>query len=95
MLESAEGDEFILALGDNRVGRALINEVHLVDKKISRFHAKLVISEGAVEVVDLGSSNGTFVNETRLEKDQSAVLQPEDEICFGDWRFHLKLSPLT
>ncbi len=91
-LESAEGDEFTLVLGDNRVGRAPTNEIHLVGEKISRFHAKLVISEGSVEVVDLGSTNGTFVNETRLDKDQGAVLQPEDEICFGDWRFHLKLS---
>jgi len=92
-LESTEGDEFSLVAGDNRVGRAPTNEIHLVGEKISRFHAKIVIMEGAVEVVDLGSTNGTFVNETRLEPNQSVGLQPGDEIRFGDWHFHIKTSP--
>lgn len=93
LLQPAEGEAFALVSGDNRVGRIPTNEIHLVGEKISRFHARLVISKGSVEVFDLGSTNGTFVNETRLEKDQAVLLQPEDEIRFGDQRFHLKLSP--
>ena len=84
---------FALASGDNRVGRIPTNEIHIVSEKISRFHAKLVVSKDSVEVVDLGSTNGTFVNGTRLEADQAVVLQPGDEIRFGDQLFHLKRSP--
>jgi hypothetical protein len=92
ILQSAEGQVFPLVSGDNRVGRTPANEIHLVGEKISRFHARLVVSEGSVEVFDLGSTNGTFVNETRLEPNQAVPLQPEDEIRFGDQRFHLKQS---
>ena len=74
------------------MGRIPTNEIHIASEKISRFHAKLVVSkETSVEVVDLGSTNGTFVNGTRLEADQVVVLQPGDEIRFGDRLFHLEL----
>lgn len=90
MLESSEGEEYPLVAGDNRVGRAITNEVHIVGKRISRLHAKIVISDGAVEVIDLGSTNGTFVNEVRLEKDQTMDLQTEDELRFGNQSYLLK-----
>ena len=85
-------DSFELASGENRVGRAPTNEIHLVTEKISRFHAKVVVGEAAVEVVDLGSTNGTFLNDEKLEKDQAVAIQPEDEIRFGDKAFSLQLS---
>ena len=93
ILESSDGKVFNLVLGENRVGRAAINEIHLVGEKISRTHAKFIVSEGVVEVIDLGSTNGTFVNETRLEKDQAVVLNLEDEIRFGDRQLKLIQLP--
>jgi hypothetical protein len=33
---------------------------------VSRRHAELVLAEGALWITDLGSSNGTFVNDTRI-----------------------------
>ena len=68
------------------------NHIQIVSEKISRNHAKLVVSEEGLELIDLGSTNGTFVNETRLERNELFVLKPGDEVRFGDRRFHLKQS---
>ncbi len=84
-------DEAInLSNGTNRVGRAPTNEVHIISEKISRFHVKLVVSGNSIEVADLGSTNGTFVNDVRLEKDQVVTLELDDEIRFGDRRLKLQ-----
>ena len=41
---------------------------------VSRRHAELRVSEGALWIVDLGSTNGTFVNDTRLAPNQPVRL---------------------
>ncbi|MGB3398734.1 MAG: FHA domain-containing protein, partial [Candidatus Deferrimicrobiaceae bacterium] len=89
-LESPADISFGLKSGENGVGRAPTNEIHIVGEKISRFHARLVVTDGKVEILDLGSTNGTFVNDARLEKDQAVTLEAGDEIRFGDMVFHLK-----
>jgi hypothetical protein len=88
----SEDESFELSIGDNRVGRAPSNEIHVVSEKISRFHAKFEVGEDEVVLVDLGSTNGTFVNDTRLEMDQGVELKPGDEIRFGDRKFMLQSS---
>lgn len=93
ILESSEGDKLLLAAGDNRVGRDPTNEVHLTGEKISRFHAKIVVLMDTAEVVDLSSTNGTYLNEIRLEPNQSVTLPSGSEIRFGDRRFHFNVSP--
>ncbi|KAI9204552.1 SMAD/FHA domain-containing protein [Polychytrium aggregatum] len=42
-------------------------------KVLSRQHAKLWIANGQVWIQDLGSSNGTFVNNTRLEEQEVSL----------------------
>jgi len=92
VLRPMEGDAIPLILGENRVGRTPANEIQLIAEKVSRFHAKLVVSEEAVEAVDLGSTNGTFINEVMLAKNQPVTLKPGDEIQFGDQRFRIEVS---
>lgn len=41
---------------------------------VSRRHAELLLVEGALWIIDLGSSNGTFVNDTRLAPNQRVRL---------------------
>lgn len=91
-LESESGTKFTLESGENRVGRSPENEIHLVSEKVSRLHAKLVVSEGKLEVVDLGSTNGSFVNGARLEKKERVTMQPDDEIRFGDRIFYIRTN---
>ena len=70
------------------VGRAVTNDCAVVDPTISRKHADLKVTPGGVEVMDAGSSNGTFVNGVQIEK---SLLVPGDEVTFGKVVFRLEL----
>jgi hypothetical protein len=66
----------VLAVGGRRVllnstvrvtlGRALDNDVVIDDSTVSRHHARLVAHGQAWQLEDLGSTNGSFVNEQRV-----------------------------
>jgi hypothetical protein len=45
-----------------RVGRASDNDIVLVDDRASRHHGQLSARQGTLVYVDLGSTNGSFVN---------------------------------
>jgi len=92
ILESPLGDIFHLVDGENRVGRSATNEIHIPAEKISRHHARFLIAGDTIELIDLGSTNGSFVNDTRLEKNQPISLNEDDEVRFGDHSFRLKRS---
>jgi len=55
---------------------------------VSRKHAKIVFEDGVWKVVDLGSSNGTFVLSGDFQRVQdSAEIAEGQEIAFGNARF--------
>jgi hypothetical protein len=53
-------------------------------KGVSRVHAAIYRSKHTLSLVDLGSSNGTFLNGERLQPQQSRVLRDGDEVRFGE-----------
>lgn len=53
------------------------------NKVVSRRHAVINCPSLHYLIKDMDSHNGTYVNRVRLKKDQSVVLHPGDEICFG------------
>lgn len=59
----------------------------LSHRSVSRRHAQLEVHDEGVEVVDLGSSNGTFVDGDRI---LSAKIKAGDEIIFGGVRLRLE-----
>lgn len=64
-----QGGEF--PLEENReviVGRSTDLDMVLVDEMVSRKHAKLVLRNDRVELADLGSTNGVFVNGERVKE---------------------------
>lgn len=72
---------FVLGAGSAVVGREATCEIQFDVTGVSRKHARITAStSGEVEVVDLGSRNGTFVNGRRVER---TVLRDGDEIRFG------------
>jgi pSer/pThr/pTyr-binding forkhead associated (FHA) protein len=76
------GEIFPLDQEETIVGRDLANDIAISDPEVSRRHARFVMKEGIVFVEDLGSTNGTFLNGTRLASPQP--LRQGDTITFGD-----------
>jgi adenylate cyclase len=72
------------------VGRGLSSDIALYDPTISRRHAELTARADGVQIKDLGSSNGTFVNGAKIT---SGRIQAEDTVTFGRVMFHLKAPP--
>jgi pSer/pThr/pTyr-binding forkhead associated (FHA) protein len=67
-----------------KIGRLASAHLHLDDEKVSRIHAVIEVSQnGEVNVIDMGSAEGTFVNNQKTNK---AALKPGDEIRLGDTR---------
>jgi len=48
------------------IGRSPANEISITDPEISRKHAQLIRQESGYALEDLGSTNGSFVNERRI-----------------------------
>jgi adenylate cyclase len=88
-LVSFSGDQtFELPSGRNLVvGRGLSSDIAIYDPTISRRHAELIVGNDGVQVKDLGSSNGTCINGSRVS---SGLLHPNDSITFGKVLFQLK-----
>ena len=75
---SLEGKVFTLTDGLS-LGRQADNDIVIADPGVSRRHARFNRdAKGVWSVADLGSSNGCFVNEVRIEGPM--VLQPGDRI---------------
>lgn len=72
-----------IALGDETVTVGRLSEctVPLNDQNVSRQHAEIRPNRGQFVVVDLGSTNGTMVNGTRIHGE--TVLSDGDIISFG------------
>ncbi|HEX3642641.1 MAG TPA: FHA domain-containing protein [Ktedonobacteraceae bacterium] len=71
------------------IGRASANQLVLDDKKASGYHAEIrsLGQEGGYSITDLGSTNGTFVNEQRLEQRVPRTLVNGEIIRIGDTSF--------
>ncbi len=76
--------------GLTKLGRGETNHIQVDDLKASRLHAEISLSDEKLEIVDLGSTNGTFVNRNRLPAHQPCELKDEDLISIGKIRFVVK-----
>jgi two-component system, NtrC family, response regulator AtoC len=74
------------------VGRSPRAHVHIDSSSVSRSHALIVPGRGSAYVKDLGSTNGTYVNGTRVQGGPVAV-RAGDMIRFGDVPAHVRPAP--
>jgi pSer/pThr/pTyr-binding forkhead associated (FHA) protein len=82
-----------LPLGRPSLGRkADQNELVLPDGYISGRHCRFEVSEGELSVTDLGSTNGSFVNGERLERDVERSLKPQDQLRLGQTELTVEFS---
>ncbi|MCK8432661.1 FHA domain-containing protein [Streptomyces sp. D2-8] len=73
-----------------RIGRALENELVVSDLQVSRNHAEFhATPDGRMEIRDLGSHNGTYVNGQPIAKGGSQLLGPTDVVGVGHSTFRI------
>ncbi len=82
MRSSGEPERAIdLRDGVNTIGRAEENDIVIEHASISAHHCVVSVSDSAVVVRDLRSSNGTFIDGRRITQDR---LQPGHVLCVGE-----------
>lgn len=82
-----KGMSFLLKDGNTTVGRHPDSDIFLNDVTVSRHHCRFVTGGEELTVEDSGSTNGTYVNDERVD---SAKLQAGDEVLIG--RFHFVIA---
>ena len=67
------------------VGRSANNDIVLLNKMVSKLHAYFcqVPGSGVIQLVDMNSTNGTFLNGDRLSPSVKTNLNDADVISFG------------
>lgn len=75
------GKRFVLDSHAMTIGRLADTEIFIDSPSVSRRHAELAMSSKAVTLRDLGSSNGTHVNDQRIEG--TVTLKDGDLIRLG------------
>jgi predicted component of type VI protein secretion system len=68
------------------IGRAPENDIHIDNLAVSDHHARLSSENGKIVIEDLGSLNGTYVNDLRVDR---AVLRDGDNIQIGKHQLQL------
>jgi pSer/pThr/pTyr-binding forkhead associated (FHA) protein len=83
VMPTGEKVEALLNQPEIEIGKATHNKLILSDPTVSATHAVVLVRDGGYSIVDLGSSNGTFVNGKRLES-EAYTLQHGDKLQFGN-----------
>ena len=84
-----KGQDFRLTPGKNIVGTAADSDIVLTDQYMSSRHAVIRYEDGIFVIVDLDSTNGTYVNDDRCSKEE---LIDNDRLRVG--RTELKFKSL-
>jgi FHA domain/zinc-ribbon domain len=80
------GSRFTLSKDITQIGRHQDSDILLDDITVSRRHAEILKTSNSLLVRDLGSLNGTYVNQSRVDE---FVLKHGDELQVGKYRMVL------
>jgi pSer/pThr/pTyr-binding forkhead associated (FHA) protein len=82
--------EMLVSETDFLIGRGTDCDLRLSDSTISRHHCIIHLGPDEASLIDLGSSNGTYLNGQRVRS--QAPLQSGDELQVGSCRFVVNLG---
>ncbi len=71
-----------------------LENFNAAEKGVSRRHAVIIRREGQLNLMDIGSDNGTFLNGQRLSAQQPRILRDGDDIRLGHLVLHAKYARL-
>ena len=94
--EAAVGESIEITFGEDNlvsIGRDATNEVSLPTPQVSRYHAQIEKVGQRYRLKDLNSSNGTFVNDQRVDGEK--WLTQDDVVRIGPYRFEMGANSLA
>jgi hypothetical protein len=77
------GMVFDLPIGEIRLGRDATAGIRIQHPDVSRDHASFTVTSDGVDVRDLDSKNGTWVNDKRLAAHEGTALKAGDQLTLG------------
>lgn len=72
------------------LGRTEQNEVVIDGENVSRQHARLTHTTNGWQVTDLGSTNGTYIGDRRLQPDLPTLLPLNQPVQIGEFALHIE-----
>jgi pSer/pThr/pTyr-binding forkhead associated (FHA) protein len=79
------GGEFFIKDGQKlAIGRDISSDIAIVDSKVSRHHATIISRAGRIFIEDKGSTNGTYIDEERIEASKPIEVFPGTVFSIGD-----------
>lgn len=93
-LTDANGLDFALeaSLVVVRLGRAADNDIQVPSTAVSRYHSQLRCIDSSWLVYDLNSTNGTFVDEQRLQPELPKLVLPGSRLRLGDYPLEVRAA---
>ena len=85
------GQSLTFEKGEVTIGRLAGNDIVLGKGNVSKYHSRFVLKDGKYIVVDMQSTNGTFVNGKKIAAPQ--VVKPTDKIYIGDYILNVEAPP--
>jgi len=85
-----QGEQIEVPKGTFTLGRAETNDFPFDDGSVSGRHCQITVTDFAVRIKDLGSTNGTFVNDRQVEE---AELANGQTLTLGTLKFRLEVEP--
>lgn len=89
--KGGDARELLFEKEEVTIGRLAGNDIVLNKGNVSKYHSKIVLKDGKYIVVDLKSTNGTFVNGKKIAG--PLVVRPTDKIYVGDYIINVDAPP--
>lgn len=85
-ISSPDGTSQVYSIDQREIliGRLPSNDIVIPDRSVSSTHARLLVGEEQLTLVDLNSTNGTFINDERINGPH--ILSPNDEVRVCEFR---------
>lgn len=96
--EDDEGEKEEIRVSDTPfvIGRTTANADYALDARgISRRHLQFDYEDGTYYVTDLNSTNGVFVNDTKIPAGERSIVENNDIIGIGQRRYRVEVQQLS